>query len=192
MKLIIGLGNPGEKYQNTKHNIGFNVVDLVAKKLNVKLKKTKFSGYYYKGDDFILAKPMTFMNLSGNFVQPFVNFFKIKKEDILIISDDVDHKIGQAVIKTKGSSGGQNGLKSIFEQMGTSDIARLKIGISRPHGNKTMSSYVLSPFSKINQPIIDNIINYSAEIIIAYLEGENLGKLINTFNEKYKKNIISS
>lgn len=190
MKLIVGLGNPGKEYEKTKHNVGFATIDKIATNLNVKLDKTKFGGIFHKGDGFILAKPMTYMNRSGVFVQALCNFFKISSNDILIIVDDMDHNVGQAIIKPKGSSGGQNGLKSIFEEMATQEILRLKIGIGRPH-SKSSSSHVLSPFSKMQQPIIDNIIAHSAQAAINFLT-QDIAKVITQFNEKYKKNTFSS
>ena len=132
MKLIVGLGNPGKEYENTRHNIGFKAIDLFAKEHNLELNQEKFKGIYCKTQDFILAKPLTFMNLSGDFVQAISNFFKIKVEDILIIYDDMDLPIATLRYRKKGSSGGQNGMKDIMLKMGTESISRIKIGIGRP------------------------------------------------------------
>ena len=110
MKLIVGLGNPGKEYENTRHNIGFMVVDSIAKKMNVQLNEKKFNGVFYKDADFILAKPLTYMNNSGDFVQAIMQFFQINPNDILVIQDDLDIDLGKATIRQKGSACGHNGL----------------------------------------------------------------------------------
>lgn len=166
MKLIVGLGNPGKEYEETRHNIGYKAIDALCHHFNVELNKKKFNGHYYKGQNFILAKPETYMNLSGDFVQPLANYFDIKVEDILIIYDDMDHKVGQIAMKPKGSHGGQNGMKDIIYKMGTDEISRMKIGIGRPDTAQKMASYVLNKFSvtqieelnKIKNKIIDGVV----------------------------------
>ncbi|MGY6171797.1 aminoacyl-tRNA hydrolase [Candidatus Mycoplasma pogonae] len=190
IKLIVGLGNPGPEYQKTKHNVGFLVVDQIARILNLDLNKKDFNGIFYKDQNFILAKPLTYMNNSGFFVNALVKFYKIKPENILIISDDVDHNVGQSVIKLKGSSGGQNGLKSIINQLGTEAIPRLKIGIGRS-ANKPLAAHVLTKFSTSDQKIIDQIIVAAAAAGIAFLT-KDINKIMNEYNEKYKKNSFSS
>uniref|UniRef100_A0A2C9L277 Peptidyl-tRNA hydrolase n=1 Tax=Biomphalaria glabrata TaxID=6526 RepID=A0A2C9L277_BIOGL len=148
MKLIVGLGNPGAQYENNRHNIGFKVIDAFASKHNLSLNKEKFNGIFYKGDDFIIAKPLTFMNLSGDFVQAISSFFKINIQDILVIYDDMDHEVGKAVMKPKGSSGGQNGIKDIIAKLGTDSVQRMKVGIGRPTNGKIAADHVLANFSK--------------------------------------------
>lgn len=136
MKLIVGLGNPGKEYENTRHNIGFKAIDLIADKKGVSLNNEKFKGIFYKGDGYILAKPLTYMNLSGEFVQALTTFFKIDKKDILVIYDDMDLPCGDLRYRAKGSAGGQNGMKDIINKMASEEIQRLKIGIGRPqHGS---------------------------------------------------------
>lgn len=153
MKLIVGLGNYGKEYENTRHNIGFKAIDLFAGKLGVELNNEKFKGVFYKGDGFILAKPLTYMNLSGEFVQPLAAFFKIEPQDILVIYDDMDLPIGELRFRIKGSSGGQNGIKNIINLMGTEDIPRLKIGIGRPqHGSV---DHVLGKFTAEEAKLFD-------------------------------------
>ena len=151
MKLIVGLGNPGKEYEKTRHNIGFNILDLYLKKYNLKLDKEKFNGKYTKTkineEEVIFLEPQTFMNASGDSVRKIMDFYKIKPEDILIIQDDLDMDIGKIKLKEKSSSGGHNGIKDIEEKLGTNDIKRLKVGISN---NKMMDTkdYVLGKFSK--------------------------------------------
>ncbi len=166
MKLIVGLGNPGIEYENTRHNIGFKAIDAIAHHLSVKLNKSKFSGLFYQGKDFILAKPLTYMNLSGDFIIKIINYFKINLEDILIIYDDIALEPGKISLKKKGSSNGHNGIADIINKTKSNQIARLKIGIGKPSNNQV--DFVLGNFSvselKIIDPlkkqIIDAILNF--------------------------------
>ena len=155
MKLIVGLGNPGKEYEHTRHNVGFKVIDAFAHKHNLELKKSKYTGKFYKGDGLIIAKPQTFMNNSGNFVQPMAKFFKIDLEDILIVYDDMDLPAGMARMRKSGSAGGQNGMKDILFKFGTNDIPRLKVGIGRPkNGSK---NHVLGKFTTLQIKELNNI-----------------------------------
>lgn len=157
MKLIVGLGNPGKEYLETRHNIGFSFLDNYALKHNFKIDKKKFNGLYTKeniGNEVVLfVKPQTYMNLSGDAVISFVNYFNINIEDILIIHDDLDLYIGNIKLKQKGSSGGHNGLKSIENRLGTNNYKRLKIGISN-NKNIDTKDYVLGKFSKEEKEIL--------------------------------------
>ena len=166
MKLIVGLGNPGREYDNTRHNVGFMIIDNYAKNNNITIDKQKYDGLFVKtnikGNDIILLKPLKYMNLSGEVVKKFVDFYKINVEDILIISDDLDMQLGKIKLKSKGSSGGHNGLKNIENHLNTQEYKRLKIGISN-NKNIDTKDYVLSKFNiedlKIIQTTIDNTIN---------------------------------
>ena len=159
MKIIIGLGNPGNEYKNTRHNVGFYYLDLFANKYNLTFKE-KYNGLYVKtiinDEDVILLKPLTYMNLSGECVIKFVNYYKIKNEDILVIHDDLDIDIGRIKLKENGSSGGHNGIKSIIDNLNTEQFKRLKIGISK---NKLYDTkdYVLGKFSKEEIEIIKSL-----------------------------------
>ena len=167
MKLIVGLGNVGNKYLNTRHNIGFRAIDFVAKELNIKLNKQKFNGIFYKTRNFILAKPHTFMNLSGDFVYDISHFYKIKISDILIIHDDMDLSLGKIRHRPTGSSGGHNGMDDVMVKLDTNKINRLKIGIGRPEFE--IVDYVLSNFTKNELEIINkqapNIVNFVINFI---------------------------
>lgn len=168
MKLIVGLGNPGEQYENTRHNIGFKVVDAFIHKYDIKLNKNKFGANFFKGDGVIIAKPQLFMNLSGEVVQAIANFFKIDKEDILIIYDDMDTLVGKAKIKLTGSHGGQNGMKDIIEKLGTNDIPRLKVGIGRPkNGGK---NHVLGSFTPLQINALNQIKDDLVKAIDIFIE----------------------
>ena len=149
MYLIVGLGNPGKEYENTRHNIGFMVLDNYAQKYNITTFKEKFNGLYYEnninGEKVIFLKPQKYMNLSGEVVKKYADFFKIKIENILVISDDLDMETGKIRLKLKGSSGGHNGLKNIENHLKTQEFKRMKIGINN---NKSIDTkdYVLGIF----------------------------------------------
>jgi peptidyl-tRNA hydrolase, PTH1 family len=134
MKLIVGLGNPGAEYQETRHNLGFQTLDFLTNKLNLELKTEKFKGLYgigtYLNQKIILLKPLTYINNSGECVRDFVNYFQIPLENILIIYDDLALPLGSFRYRQRGSSGGHNGVKSIIKCLGTQKFKRLKIGIS--------------------------------------------------------------
>jgi len=178
LKLIVGLGNPGKEYENTRHNIGFMVIDNYLK--NEKF-KTKFNGMYLKkvinNEEVIFLKPLSYMNLSGEVVKKYVNYFKINLSDLLIISDDLDMPCFKIKLKYKGSSGGHNGLKNIIQNINTEEFKRLKIGISN-NLNIDTKSYVLSKFNQeeleklhkkfeITNNIINDFINLDFEKVMS-------------------------
>ena len=164
MKLIIGLGNPGSEYENTRHNIGYKAIDAFIHAKGLKLNKSKYGGKFHKEKDFVIAKPGTYMNNSGEFVQPLAHFFKVKPEDILIIYDDMDLTVGEIRRRKSGSHGGQTGMRDIIDKLGTSDIPRLKIGIGRPkNGSK---NHVLGHFS----PLQIEVMNGAKDKIVKSIE----------------------
>lgn len=178
MKLIVGLGNPGKEYENTRHNIGFMVIDNYLK--NEKF-KTKFNGMYLKkvinNEEVIFLKPLSYMNLSGEVVKKYVDYFKINLSDLLIISDDLNMPCFKIKLKYKGSSGGHNGLKNIIQNINTEEFKRLKIGISN-NLNIDTKSYVLSKFNQeeleklhkkfeITNNIINDFINLDFEKVMS-------------------------
>ena len=186
MKLIVGLGNPGREYQNTKHNVGFKCIDEICNILDIDLNKNKFNGDYFQGiinnEKVIFLKPLTYMNLSGECVIQFVNYFNIAIEDILIIYDDMDTDIGKIRIRAKGSSGGQNGIKNIINHLKTDNIARIRIGIGRNKHFAT-KNYVLSTFSENEQLEVDNAIKNAAQASINFLK-EDIAKIMNMYNKR--------
>lgn len=173
MKLIVGLGNPGREYNNTRHNIGFMCVDKIASYFNVEVGTSKFNGKYvqinYNNEKIILLKPGKYMNLSGEVIRDFVNFYKIDISDILIICDDLDTKVGTFRLRYKGSSGGHNGLKNIENHLSTKEYKRLKIGISNDKLIDT-KDYVLGKLSKEEMNLINPIIEKIPNIIEDYLK----------------------
>lgn len=138
MKLIVGLGNPGKEYENTRHNLGFRIIDHLANKLNLELKKEKNKGLYVTGNylnqKIILLKPLTYMNNSGECIRDFVNYFQIPVENILVVYDDLALPLGSFRYRSRGSSGGHNGIKNIIECLGTQEFKRLKVGIGSDSG----------------------------------------------------------
>jgi peptidyl-tRNA hydrolase, PTH1 family len=148
--LIAGLGNPGQKYADTRHNAGFRAVDALAQRHGLTFGKIEHRAQVASGTiagrRVLLAKPQTFMNLSGESVGPLAHFYKIPPERILIIYDELDLPLGTLRLRKSGSSGGQNGMKNILQRLGTQDIARVRIGIGRPPGRQDPADYVLTPF----------------------------------------------
>lgn len=173
MKLIVGLGNPGREYNKTRHNIGFMCIDKIAEYFKVDFDSSKFNGTYtqfsYNSEKIILLKPEKYMNLSGEVIRDFVNFFKIEIDDILIICDDLDTKVGSYRLRYKGSSGGHNGLKNIEMHLSTKDYKRIKIGISNDKNIDT-KDYVLGKFTKEEIELIKPIIDKMPNIIEDYFQ----------------------
>lgn len=183
MKLIVGLGNPDKKYDNTRHNIGFMVLDNYLG--NVKWSR-KFNGLYFEtnisGEKVIFLKPQTYMNLSGQAVYEFVNYFAIPNENILIIQDDLDQQFGSYKLKINSGSGGHNGIKSIINSLHTKSFARLKIGISSVKKDEVID-YVLGKFSHNELKIIVNNYKTFNEIIDSFVVN-GIDKTMNIYNTK--------
>ena len=158
MKLIVGLGNPGSKYEKTRHNIGFEVINYLQKDLGITNEKEKFQGLISEknidGEKVLFLKPQTFMNLSGNSIIEVINFYKLNpKTDLVVIYDDMDLPVGKLRVKEKGSSGGHNGIKSIIANLGTEEFNRIKVGIGHPESHNIID-YVLKRPSKEEEPLI--------------------------------------
>ncbi len=181
MKLIVGLGNPDLKYKNTRHNVGFMVLDNYAesKRYSFKTKK-EFKGDLYIDKDFILLKPLTYMNLSGESVRAVVNFYKIDIDDILIISDDFNIPFLKIRLRNKGSAGGHNGLKSIISNLGSENFKRLRFGLGQPEYDTI--DYVLSKFSKDELKKMKESFVKTDEIIDMFIKGESFDLIMNRYN----------
>lgn len=186
MKLIVGLGNPGEKYEKTRHNVGFDTIDLCAEQMGIHLNESKFKAVYgkgiYQGETVFLLKPLTFMNLSGESVRPFIDYFHIALEDVLIIYDDLDLPVGKIRLRQKGSHGGHNGMRSLIQHLGTDKFKRIRIGIDRPQMNETVAHYVLSKFREEERASIREAIVKAAEASCAFVEKDFL-IVMNQFNQ---------
>ncbi|GGE54031.1 peptidyl-tRNA hydrolase [Pullulanibacillus camelliae] len=185
MKLIAGLGNPGSEYVHTRHNIGFEVIERLADKENIPLSRSKYNALYGKGEiqgeEVLLVKPLTYMNLSGEAIAPFMNFFKIPIEDMMIIYDDMDLAVGKIRLRLKGSAGGHNGMKSIIQHLGTSEFKRTRVGIGRPDGRQPVIDYVLQKFSEEEEPIIAEVIEKAAMACGEWCS-EPFDKVMNKYN----------
>ncbi len=170
MYLIAGLGNPGREYEMTRHNIGFEVIDYIADKYKVKVKKLKFKGLYQKteieGEETLLLKPQTYMNLSGECIRDFAAFYKIPPEKIIIINDDVYLDEGRLRIRKSGSAGGHNGLKSIIYQLKSDNFIRIRVGVGKKRQNEQeLADFVLSRFTKEQIPLLEKAIVNAADAV---------------------------
>lgn len=186
MKLIVGLGNPGKEYEKTRHNIGFMSIDYYCESRNIKFEKQKFNGIYAEkiinNEKIIFLKPQSYINLSGEVIIKFISYFKIDKGDILIISDDLDLKIGTYKLKPKGSAGGHNGLKNIEFNLKSQEYKRLKIGISNDKTIET-KDYVLGAIKNENIKIYNKMFEITNNIIDDFII-MNFDLLMNKYNHK--------
>jgi PTH1 family peptidyl-tRNA hydrolase len=186
MKLIVGLGNPGKQYEQTRHNIGFEVIDAVSSQLAIPLNQSKFKGLYgmgvYKGEKVILLKPLTYMNLSGESIRAVMDYYQIDVEDLLVIYDDLDLPVGKVRLRQKGSPGGHNGIKSTVAHLGTQEFNRIRIGIDRPQVEMSIPGYVLSRFHKNEQILTHEAVKKSEEACTAWLEKPFL-QVMNEYNQ---------
>ena len=184
MKLIVGLGNHGKEYEGTRHNCGFMVVDELANKLNTEINQNKFKGLYtkvkYHGEDVILLKPQTYMNLSGESVIAAMNFFKLDKEDIIVIYDDLDMPVGKLRLRKTGSAGGHNGIKNIIAHLSSQDFKRIRVGIDR-HKYMKVVDYVLSRFAKEETEAINQGIDKASDAVLDYLD-HDFDYIMNRYN----------
>ena len=185
--LLVGLGNPDDKYNSTRHNIGFSFLDSLAKKTYTDINKSKFFSLYgeytKENHNFILSKPQTFMNNSGRAVRSTKDFFKISTDKIIIIFDDLDLNIGQIRIKAGGGSAGHNGINSIIEYLPGNNFTRIRIGIGKPRDKSTTNNYVLSKFLPSEVEIISKIINIADEIVHTIVFN-GVSFAMNKFNSK--------
>ncbi len=164
MKLIVGLGNPGPTYSNTRHNIGFMVVDSLIQNLQPSnISKKSFEGELYKKGDLLLLKPTTFMNLSGKSVQAVANFYKINLDDILVVHDEIDIPFGAIKLKKGGGSGGHNGLKSIDTMVGK-EYNRLRLGVDKPERKEMVAGYVLGRFNPKEESVLDRFVELGSKV----------------------------
>ena len=169
MKLIVGLGNPGSQYNKTRHNAGFLLIDKVLDKLSLKLDKSKcksqYAIYRNKAEKIIIAKPQTYMNLSGQAVASLMKFYDVDKDNLIVIHDDLDLPLGKLRLRKKGSSGGQKGMGNIIDLLGTNEINRIRIGISNDKSIETVD-YVLGKFSKEETKIFEEALDKGADAVI--------------------------
>ncbi|MGI6249941.1 MAG: aminoacyl-tRNA hydrolase [Anaerolineaceae bacterium] len=172
--LIVGLGNPGQAYKNTRHNFGFLAVDAFAKSHEVTLKRIKFKAIIGEGklcqQPYILAKPLTFMNNSGSSVSRLIKFFKVSLDHLIIIHDDLDLPLGTLRIRQSGGAAGQRGMSSIIDQLGTQQFPRIRLGISRPPGQMDPVDYVLRKFTSTEETLRDMVLKQTCESLETILK----------------------
>jgi PTH1 family peptidyl-tRNA hydrolase len=183
--LLIGLGNPGREYKDTRHNFGFMLIDRIAVRLNARGMKVQSKAIVmtsaYEDRKLILAKPQTFMNLSGQSVQGLAHFYKVPYTNMMVLSDDLDIPFGTIRIRASGGPGGQRGMASIIEKLGTKDFPRLRLGIGRPPGRMDPAAYVLQSFSKDEMQTLSEVLDHGAEAVFAFVT-HGLNKAMNEFN----------
>lgn len=185
MKILIGLGNPGPRYERTRHNVGFMAIDQAANKWDIAVTKSKFQSLYgegtWRGEKVVLVKPMTFMNLSGQAVRQVLDWYKPDDGEWAVLYDDMDIPTGSLRLRVKGSAGGHNGIKSIIAHVGTQEFSRIRIGVSRPPVGVPVVDYVLDSFSNSERADIESALQRSVEAMDVFVE-EGFTTAMNRFN----------
>ncbi|AKI56506.1 aminoacyl-tRNA hydrolase [Streptococcus agalactiae] len=187
VKMIVGLGNPGSKYNDTKHNIGFMAVDRIVKNLDVNFTedknfKAEIGSDFINGEKIYFIKPTTFMNNSGIAVKALLTYYNISIKDMIIIYDDLDMEVGKIRFRQKGSAGGHNGIKSIIAHLGTQEFDRIKVGIGRPNGRMTVINHVLGKFDKNDEIMILNTLDKVDNAVNYYLQTNDFQKTMQKYN----------
>ena len=187
MYLIVGLGNPEPEYANTRHNMGFDAINKIAKELNIELKKTRFNAIlgegFVDGKKVFLIKPQTFMNNSGESVEAFVSFYKIPMEKILVLYDDMDTEIGKIRVRAKGGAGSHNGMKSLIKELNSEEFARIRVGIGKPKTEFDRIDYVIGRVPKEEQAELQNGIEIAKDAAICWLKN-GIDNTMNKYNIK--------
>lgn len=185
MKLIVGLGNPGKKYENTRHNTGFAVIDRTLAKLNVELDKNKFNADYTminrNGEKIYILKPLTYMNLSGEAVAPFMKYFGIDPLDLVVVHDDLDLPVGKIRLRQSGSCGGQNGMRNIIDLLDDSNIKRIRVGIGKDPLIPVVD-YVLGKTKKEDLEVYNQALDKASDALIYWLDHDDFSKVMSNFN----------
>ena len=186
MYLVAGLGNPEKKYDNTRHNIGFEALKVFCNNAGINLNKTKFKAIYGEGsiggEKVIAALPQTYMNLSGESIGEIASFYKIPKENIIIVHDDISLELGRVRIREKGSAGGHNGLKSIISHLGGDVFCRIKIGVGAPsHKDYDLADFVLGSFTKEEKTLLEPVLKNVSSAIECIIK-ESAAKAMNKYN----------
>ena len=188
IRLVAGLGNPGSDYAETRHNAGFMVVDEIADEYDISVSKSKFNVQYGTGiignEKVLLAKPQSFMNRVGQPIRKLAEYFQISGEEMLVIHDDIDLAFERLKIKMKGGHGGHNGVRSLIDAFGDGNFARLRVGIGRPEGNKSVTDQVLGRFSKDEKIVLERIITLAKDAAVTILR-YGIQEGMNRFNQKH-------
>ena len=185
--LIVGLGNPGQKYEHTRHNMGFLTVDLLAEQLNVKLNKVKFKSAYniirFGGQKCLVMKPQTYMNLSGEAVHEAAQFYKIPADHVLVIYDDVSLPVGKLRVRPTGSAGGHNGIKDIIAHLGTQEFQRIRVGVGEKPKDYDLAAYVLGHFAAEDRKKVEEAIAQAADAVGLMVQ-DRADEAMNLYNKK--------
>ncbi|MBM7573152.1 aminoacyl-tRNA hydrolase [Aquibacillus albus] len=186
MKCIVGLGNPGKKYEQTRHNIGFMIIEELAQRFNWSLNKNKFQGKFsvemVEQEKVILLEPQTYMNLSGESLRPLIDFYNVSVEDIVIIYDDLDLPPGKIRLRQKGGHGGHNGIRSLIDHLGTKEFKRIRVGIGRPTTPMPVPNYVLGKFEEEEKQAIKDSITRAADACESWFK-KPFEEVMNEFNQ---------
>lgn len=185
MYLIVGLGNPESEYSMTRHNMGFDVVNILSNDLGIEINKTGFKSIYGIGnigeEKVILVKPQTYMNLSGEAIIEIKNFYKIDSRNIIVIYDDIDLEIGEIRIRKQGSPGTHNGMKSVVQSLATEDFPRVRVGIGKPDNDHDLINYVIGKIPKDEKDILEKSIKLAAEATVEIVKS-GISKAMNEYN----------
>ncbi|HWQ74106.1 MAG TPA: aminoacyl-tRNA hydrolase [Syntrophomonas sp.] len=184
MKMIVGLGNPGKDYKDTRHNMGFMVLEELASRYRVEKQESRFDAIIghirIDTEKVLLVKPLTYMNLSGRAVQPLVHWYKLPLEDLMVVFDDMDLPTGSLRIRANGGTGGHKGMTSISERLGSKEFARARVGIGRPEYHE-VTDWVLGKFSREEQEIIQNAVKYAADALETWVKA-GITSAMNEYN----------
>jgi len=183
--LIVGLGNPGREYKDNRHNLGFMLIDRLSVRLNARLSRMQAKALVgtvnYESNKLILAKPQTYMNLSGQSIQGLAHFYKLPLENMIVAHDDLDLPFGIVRIRPGGGPGGQKGVASTIQRLGTKDFRRLRIGIGRPPGRMDPADYVLQNFAEADLTLLSEILDHAADAVLTFVT-EGLDAAMNKYN----------
>ncbi|TYQ14609.1 UNVERIFIED_CONTAM: PTH1 family peptidyl-tRNA hydrolase [Acetivibrio alkalicellulosi] len=186
MFVVVGLGNPGKKYDDTRHNVGFYVVELLSMRHKIKVSKLKFKALYGEGvigeNKVLLVKPQTYMNLSGESVRDIIQWYKVPIENIILVYDDIDLPVGRLRLRPKGSAGTHNGMKSVIYQIQSEDFPRVRVGIDKPPEGWALADYVLSKFSKEETKKIAETISKASDAVETIIKS-GIDQAMNEFNK---------
>ena len=185
MYIIVGLGNPEPEYSNTRHNMGFDTINKIAKKYNIEFSKTKFKGIYgtgtIEGEKVILLKPQTFMNLSGESIKEIIDFYKLNTDNLIIIYDDIDIEPGIIKLRKTGGPGTHNGMKSVIKEIGTEKFPRVRIGIGKPEHKGDLINYVIGKIPEEDKKILEKSTDVAKDAVIEIIKN-GMDKAMNLFN----------
>ncbi len=185
MKIIVGLGNPGKEYEKTRHNLGFMVIERLSKMLKININKSRMQGIYgvgsYNGEKIILVKPTTYMNLSGDCVSKFLNYYKLDLKDLIVIYDDIDINVGNIRVRPSGKPGTHNGMRDISNKLGSIEFSRVRVGSGRPVDGQDLADYVLSNIKSSEEELINKAIIDASDAILEYLNN-GIKEAMNKYN----------